>query len=272
MCGINQFPETVALLPPGNDVPLPRNPLLESKAAGGMDEGNGGGGSDVPSYDGHMMAAPPGGHMMIMHGTKRMLTGIDGGGWYRNDFRSKQQKPDYENPYEYNSNDETEEDPSNYFYYEVANQRNRGRNHGYDPNSEGGYASRSRGGSRTGVSDNVGRTGGSRRGGYDTRRREGSFGRGRTAADRKTLPPDGVHVHATRTNTRTHTNSPRRPKVGHSEVGQGVVPPPTSSCKCELAFLRVSPERFACAEVLFSRMILFYFNFGFFGFAFLFVD
>ena len=261
MCGINQFPEAVAQLPPGNDVPLPPNPLLESKAAGAMDEGNANGdGHVLPSYDGHMMAAPPGGHMMprdghmmIMRGTKRMLTGIDGGGWYRNDFHSKQ-KPDYENPYEYNSNDDDDgDDPSNYFYYEVANQRNRGRNRGYDPDSEGGYSSRSRGGSRTGVSDNVGRTGGSSRGdNYEARSgsREGSFGRGaasRTAADRrKTLPPDDVHVHTTRTNMRTHTNSPQRSEVGRPEVGHQVVLPVTSSCKCELACLRVVPKWFVC--------------------------
>ncbi|KAK2172260.1 hypothetical protein NP493_977g01004 [Ridgeia piscesae] len=40
MCGINQYPYLFRELPPGNDVPLPPNPLLESKAAGHMEQGN----------------------------------------------------------------------------------------------------------------------------------------------------------------------------------------------------------------------------------------
>ena len=245
MCGINQYPYLLRELPPGNDVPLPPNPLLESKAAGHMEQGNGGGDErsrsqqyrDLPSSDGHRMAAPPGGHMfpmMMMRGTRRMLTGIDGGGWYRNDFHPEP-KPDYDNPYEYNSNDNARDEDPNYFYYDVANQRSRDRHRGYQPVDTTAYSGQGRG--QIGDGENVGR-GASSRGshGNNGRNHGDSIARGpasRIGTGRKKLPPGGARVHTPRTNTPLHTNppsasaaSPRQP-----EVGQKVVPAPTSSCK-----------------------------------------
>ena len=252
MCGINQFPEVVSQLPPGNDVPLPPNLLLESKAAGRMEQGkaNGGGSTrlrseqyrDLPSSDGHRMAAPPGGHMMpmmMLRGTRRMLTGIDGGGWYRNDFHPEP-KPDYENPYEYNSNDDTGDDaPSNYFYYDVANQRSRDRHRGYQAtDSPGRYPSSGQGRSQISGGESVER-GSNSRGSYGNRgsNHDNNFARGppsRTSTSHKMLPPGDVHVHSAHTNMRTHTNMPSASSASPQRLE---VDQKTSSCKCELVSL-----------------------------------